>query len=456
MNGVPQAATVAGTAGSVIPTYTVITAAGHGLTDGQSATIANETTATPALDGVHVINVLTNDLFEIPVVTTVAGTDGDISSEFGTNTQPRHICYYCAPCLDITEITLASPGVISTASPHNLVTGDKIYITGTDSTPPINGPRVVTVLSSTTFNVGVDVSTAGTTGQICIEKYGVKEVFIDSYDPITGDPTYLGEPLINQRYNVAESHFEYILIEDSAVSAMTEKVHMIGYSDNVSKTIFSFLNPVETAWDWSVVADQVTAISSSTDDDAGGIGALTLEVIGLTTGHVEAAAETITMDGTTETVAAGSDFLRVNNIRVATVGSNADSGLSNSGIITIAKDTGEHVGTIPIGMGVAPLGMYTVPVAKTWCLSSINVYAEQKREFEVRVMVREFSGDTTSTLGPYMIHQTFSMGTQALISGTETEINIPALSDVWVVALQKSGQTGGEIACHLIGQLLTN
>jgi hypothetical protein len=456
LNGVPVAETTSGaTTGTIAATYTVITAAGHGLTDDQSVTIANESTATPALNGVHVANVLTNDLFEIPVVVSSAGTDGDVSAEFGTTSQPQHICYYCAPCLDITGITLATPGVITTSEPHNLVTGDRIYLTGTDSTPTINGPRVVTVLSSTTFNVGVDTTGAGTTGQICIEKYGVKEIKIDSYDG-NGDPVYLGETLVNQRLNVAESRFEYILVEDSAVSATTEKVHMIGYSDNVSKTTYSFLNPIETAWDWSAAADQVTAISTSTDDDTGGIGALTLEVVGLTTGHVEAAAESITMDGTTETVAAGSDFLRVNNIRVATTGSNSDSGLSNSGVITIAKDTGEHVGTIPIGMGVAPLGMYTVPVGKTWCLSSINVYAEQKREFEIRVMVREFSGDTTSTLGPYMIHQTFSMGTQALISGKETEIDIPAQSDVWVVATQKSGQAGGEVAVHLIGKLMTN
>ena len=453
LNGVPVAATGVGTTGSVIATYALVTLAGHGLQDGRSVTIASSD-STPVIDGVQVVNVLTEDIFEVPIATTVAGTTGTVQSELGTDSQPQHVCYYCAPCLDIVSVTLATPAVVTTASPHNLVTGDRVYLSDTDSTPALNGSRVVTVLSSTTFEVGVDTTGAGTanTGSVCIEKYGVKEMFIDAYDA-NGDPTYLGELLVNQRLNLAEGFFEFILFEDSAVSATTAKEYMIGYSDNVSKTTYSFLNPVETAFDWSAAADQVVAISTSTDDDAGGIGALTLTVTGLTAGFVEVADETITMDGTTITVGAGSDFIRVNRILVATVGSNADSGLSNSGVITVTRDAaGDHIGTIPIGMGSAPLGMFSVPVGKTWCLSSINVNGEQKREFNVRVMVRN---NAAPTAGPYMLYQTILMGTQSLISGTETEFNIPAQSDVWVVATQKSGQTDGEVTVTLIGKLLT-
>jgi hypothetical protein len=266
------------------------------------------------------------------------------------------------------------------------------------------------------------------------------------------------------------------LVEDSAVSATAVKHHMLGYSDNVSKTTYSFLNPVETAFDWSAAADQVVAISTSTDDDVAGIGALTLSIDGLTAGHVSVATETITMTGTTITVAAGSDFSRVNNVKVATVGSNADSGLSNSGIITVTRDAaGDHIATIPIGMGIAPMGIFSVPSTQNWCLSSINVQGEQKREFNVRVMVRE----NATASGPYMLYQTILMGTQSLISGTNTgkyflflflfhflffnitkllffiilfftEFDIPAQSDVWVTATQKSGQTDGEVRTFLL------
>jgi hypothetical protein len=163
--------------------------------DGRSVVIAG-TDSTPVIDGTQVVNVLSPDIFEVAVATTTAGSadTGTLQSEVGTDTQPQHVCYYCAPCLDITGITLDTLGVISTASPHNLVSGDRVYLSGTDSTPSLNGGRVVTVVSATEFTVGIETTGAGTTGSVCIEKYGVKEMFIDSYTAtdVSGDPVYLG------------------------------------------------------------------------------------------------------------------------------------------------------------------------------------------------------------------------------------------------------------------------
>ena len=179
LNDVPQGATVVGTTGSVIATYGLVTLAGHGLEDGRSVTIAS-TDSTPILDGVQVVNVLTEDIFEVPIATTVAGTPstGTVQSELGTDAEPQHICYYCAPLLDIVSITLASPGVITTKTLHNLVNGDRVYLSDTDSTPALNGGRVVTVLSSTTFEVGVDTSGAGTTGFVYSEKRLIHQILV--------------------------------------------------------------------------------------------------------------------------------------------------------------------------------------------------------------------------------------------------------------------------------------
>jgi hypothetical protein len=59
--------------------------------------------------------------------------------------------------------------IITTASPHLLTTGDYVYIDNTDCSPPIddtiNG-YVVTVLSSTTFEITANITTNGTTGDI--------------------------------------------------------------------------------------------------------------------------------------------------------------------------------------------------------------------------------------------------------------------------------------------------
>src|ERR1019366_7248006 len=57
--------------------------------------------------------------------------------------------------------TLANPTVITSAAPHGLATGETITITGSNSTPSLNGAQVVTVISSTTFSVPVNVTVAG-------------------------------------------------------------------------------------------------------------------------------------------------------------------------------------------------------------------------------------------------------------------------------------------------------
>lgn len=64
----------------------------------------------------------------------------------------------------ITANTLANPTIITTSSPHELQTGRIVNISGSDSTPSIDGNYQVTVISSTTFSIPVPVTIAGTTG----------------------------------------------------------------------------------------------------------------------------------------------------------------------------------------------------------------------------------------------------------------------------------------------------
>lgn len=65
----------------------------------------------------------------------------------------------------ITSNTQANPTVITTPNPHGLTSGDIILIAGnTGSNAAINGERVATVISATTFSVPVNCTTAGGTG----------------------------------------------------------------------------------------------------------------------------------------------------------------------------------------------------------------------------------------------------------------------------------------------------
>lgn len=63
----------------------------------------------------------------------------------------------------ITGITNANPGVITTGVSHNLTTGDYVIPTGAGGMTEVNGNQYqVTVLTGTTFEIGVDTTSFGT------------------------------------------------------------------------------------------------------------------------------------------------------------------------------------------------------------------------------------------------------------------------------------------------------
>ena len=63
----------------------------------------------------------------------------------------------------ITANSLANPTVVTSIA-HGLSTGNTITIYNSNSTPTINGDRVVTVLTADTFSIPVNVTVAGTAG----------------------------------------------------------------------------------------------------------------------------------------------------------------------------------------------------------------------------------------------------------------------------------------------------
>jgi hypothetical protein len=67
--------------------------------------------------------------------------------------------------IPITSNSIANPTVVTTPVAHGLTTGDVILIAGVaTSSPTINGERTVTVISTTTFSVPVNVTVGGTGG----------------------------------------------------------------------------------------------------------------------------------------------------------------------------------------------------------------------------------------------------------------------------------------------------
>jgi len=70
--------------------------------------------------------------------------------------------------LTINDNTVANPTHVTTTIDHNLVTGNQVTISGSNSTPSINGEHTITRIDANTFSVPVNVTVGGTTGTVAI------------------------------------------------------------------------------------------------------------------------------------------------------------------------------------------------------------------------------------------------------------------------------------------------
>lgn len=66
---------------------------------------------------------------------------------------------------DIVDISVGTPSVITTSTPHGLVTGEQVVITSTDSIPQVNGLFTITYVNDTSFSVNKPVTSAGSSGK---------------------------------------------------------------------------------------------------------------------------------------------------------------------------------------------------------------------------------------------------------------------------------------------------
>jgi hypothetical protein len=71
--------------------------------------------------------------------------------------------------IPITSNSQANPSVVTSTVPHGLTSGDKILVSGVaTSDATINGAQIATVITSLTFSVDVDATTAAGTGGVFV------------------------------------------------------------------------------------------------------------------------------------------------------------------------------------------------------------------------------------------------------------------------------------------------
>lgn len=80
---------------------------------------------------------------------------------------PHAVSVLVQPVVVIVSASIAAASVITTLTPHHYVSGDTALLAGvTGSTPAVDGTRVVTVLTPTSFSIPVLVTVAGAGGTV--------------------------------------------------------------------------------------------------------------------------------------------------------------------------------------------------------------------------------------------------------------------------------------------------
>ena len=166
-------------------------------------------------------------------------------------------------------------------------------------------------------------------------------------------------------------------------------LHKFGHNEDVGSSD-------ETIWtqgglyNWLAAATTLKVSSTSTDDDEGGTGALTVQLYGLDTNYLEVD-EMITMTGQTAVVTVNT-YIRVYRLIVRSAG----DGEENAGII--------YVGTGNISSGVpdvvhaligatenqTQMAIYTVPANRAALVRNVKFYSDSTKVTEYHMRVRPF------------------------------------------------------------------
>lgn len=126
---------------------------------------------------------------------------------------------------------------------------------------------------------------------------------------------------------------------------------------------------LNTSYVFPTTAIQMAVVSTSANDTSAGTGARTVRIWYLKSDYSEATTDVI-LNGTTPVNTSVSDIFRVNNFRILTTG----TGYKAAGNISLTSVGGAtSYSVILTGFTRARNSIYTVPLGKTYYITSINV-----------------------------------------------------------------------------------
>jgi hypothetical protein len=153
----------------------------------------------------------------------------------------------------ITGNTMANPTVVTTATPHGLQSGQTIVISGSNSTPSINGAQVVTVISSTTFSVPVNVTVAGTTGS-----FATSNITILIGEPVNAVYT------ASVKVDASNSAYDF---NQASISIVDSNGGLSGFNFNTAKSVSDQSSVLLTGYPASLAANDVISMRYKTQEN---------------------------------------------------------------------------------------------------------------------------------------------------------------------------------------------
>ena len=224
-------------------------------------------------------------------------------------------------------------------------------------------------------------------------------------------------------------------------STTRKVIHKFGQNQAVGNT-------VEDVWItggiyvWLTAAVTMEAISDDTNDDSDGTGARTIRLEGLDANWDEIS-ETITMNGTSVTVATTQLFIRLNRAYVVTCGTYSSSNIGNITIRTSGAGATHAMIDVEnsLGTGQTQLARYSVPRNNIIVIYSIHIWSDQTQPATIFLFKRE-NGDTVTA--PFSARRLmFEVAGLTVPENIiiKTPIKLPSHTDVYFQVIAGAGST---------------
>jgi len=123
----------------------------------RNVSITGNTGSVPSINGNHDVTVIDSTHVSLPVNVTTGGTGGVLQ------TIDDYVNAISSKTGTITNITVANPTIVTIPN-HGLVSNRYIQISGSNSSPLINGNYTATVIDDNTISIPIGVLIAGSTG----------------------------------------------------------------------------------------------------------------------------------------------------------------------------------------------------------------------------------------------------------------------------------------------------